>query len=154
MTRLRSAEYQPKAIVSDGNSSLLRAVNLVFPEAQQQRCLLHLQWQCLVWLTQQPKTLAGQSLRRIALDLLKVESMQEAQVWNLSFDTWVECFKMFCRRKPLLLLHSLPLRSLSPTLLEGRINAPIKRLLHRHSGLRLDRQRIAIAWWISFRNNP
>jgi transposase-like protein len=52
LTRLKSAGYQPKAIVSDGNIALLKAAGIVFPEVPQQRCLLHLQRQCLLWLTQ------------------------------------------------------------------------------------------------------
>jgi len=67
LSRLNSVGYQPKAIVSDGHSALLKAVNRVFLGVPQQRCLLHLQRQCLLWLTQQPKTLAGQSLRHLVL---------------------------------------------------------------------------------------
>jgi len=186
LTRLKSAGYQPTAIVSDGKRSLLKAVNRVFPGVPQQRCLLHLQRQCLVWLTQRPKTLAGQSLRYLATQLLQVQSIEEAQDWNLLFDSWFKLFqevlqeKTFAAQPPpgkrswwythkslrkawrllknaqpyLWLCLAQPKVPKTTNLLEGGINAPIKRLLHRHSGLPPDRQILAIAWWIFFRNNP
>jgi hypothetical protein len=99
LTRLKSAGYQPTAIVSDGKRSLLKAVNRVFPGVPQQRCLLHLQRQCLVWLTQRPKTLAGQSLRYLATQLLQVQSIEEAQDWNLLFDSWFKLFQEVLQEK-------------------------------------------------------
>jgi hypothetical protein len=187
LTRLKEAGYQPKAIVSDGHIALLKAIQAVFPHIPQQRCLLHIQRQCLLWLTQHPKTLAAQSLRYIVLQLLKVESTDEAQVWDVLFEVWCELFQdvlvekthatkvdqskprswwythKSLRKAWRLLKNSQPNLWLwlaqpevpkTTNLLEGGLNAPIKRLLHRHSGLRLDRQKLAIAWWVFFRNNP
>jgi len=183
---LKSAGYQPKAIVSDGHKALLKAVNQVFPGVGQQRCLLHLQRQGLLWLTQNPKTLAGQSLRYLVIQLLQVQSFEEAQEWNLLLQSWFELFQEVLQEKTLaarpthgkrnwwythksLRRAGRLLRNAQPNLwlwlvqpdvprttnlLEGGINAPIKRLLHRHSGLRPDHQIRAIAWWIFFRNNP
>lgn len=187
LTRLKSAGYQPQAIVSDGHIALLKAMATVYPQVPQQRCLLHIQRQCLVWLTQHPKTLAAQSLRYIVVQLLKVESTEEAHLWNVLFDTWSELFSAVLiertysavpkenrkrswwythkslRKAWRLLKNSQPHLWLwlaqtdvpkTTNMLEGGINAPIKRLLHRHSGLRLDRQKYAIAWWVFFRNTP
>lgn len=201
LTRLKTTGYQPKAIVSDGHNALLKAIRQVFPGVPQQRCLLHLQRQCLLWLTQHPKTLAGQSLRYIVIQLLQVESNQEAEVWNVLFDSWCELFQDVLQEKTFATYPANPtnstnihqttlaqskqrnwwythrslrkawrlLKNAKPhlwlwlaqtdvpkttNLLEGGINAPIKRLLHRHSGLRTDRQKNTIAWWIFFRNNP
>jgi len=187
LTQIKSAGYQPQAIVSDGHLALLKAIDAVYPQVPQQRCLLHIQRQCLLWLTQHPKTLAAGSLRYIVLQLLKVDSSDDAHVWNVLFDAWSELFTdvlnertysagpkdkpkrswwythKSLRKAWRLLKNSQPHLWLwldqttvpkTTNLLEGGINAPIKRLLHRHSGLRLDRQKLAIAWWVFFRNNP
>lgn len=183
---LQRAGYQPKAIVSDGHNALLKALNQVFPGVPQQRCLLHLHRQCLLWLTQQPKTLAGQSLRYLVNQLLQVQSIEEARQWNLLLDSWYELFTNVLQEKTFasqptpgqrswwythkslrkawrLLKNAQPnlwLWLIQPdipkttNLLEGGTNAPIKRLLHRHSGLHPERQKLAIAWWIFFQNNP
>lgn len=89
---LQRAGYQLKAIVSDGHNASLKAVHQVFPGVPQQCCLLHLHRQCLLWLTQRPKTLAGQSLRYLVNQLLQVQSIEEACEWNLLLDSW---FKLF-----------------------------------------------------------
>jgi hypothetical protein len=183
---LKAAGYQPQAIVSDGSNALLKAARVVFPGVPQQRCLLHLQRQCLLWLTRRPKTLAGQSLRYLAIELLRVQSVEDAQDWNLLLSSWFELFGQVLQEKTLsvqltpgrrnwwythkslrkawrLLNNALPNLWLwlaysevprTTNSLEGGINAPIKRLLHRHSGLSPHRQKLAIAWWIFFRNNP
>ncbi len=193
LSDLNKAGYQPKAIVSDGHLALLKAIQTVYPQVPQQRCLLHIHRQSLLWLTLHPKTLAAQSLRHIVLELLQVQSTDEAVIWNLLFDVWSELFQDVLTEKTQaptpqpkiiqtqsrhrswwythkslrkawrLLKNSQPHLWLwlaqsevpkTTNLIEGGINAPIKRLLHRHSGLRLDRQKLAIAWWVFFRNNP
>ena len=185
LVQIRATGYIPKAIVSDGKAGLLKAVNKVYPEVPQQRCLIHIHRQALNWLTQHPKTLAGQALRQITLELFKVQTIEDAQTWNLLLESWFELFQEVLQEKTVaakstaakqkkwwythkslrktwrLLKNSQPhlwLWLVQPdvprttNLLEGGVNAPIKRLLHRHSGLLPERQKQVIRWWIYFTN--
>jgi hypothetical protein len=123
----------------------------------------------------------------VVIELLRVQSIEEAQTWDLLFDSWRELFQEVLQEKTFAIQPTLGkqrnwwythkslrktwrlLKNAQPNLwlwlvqldvpkttnlLEGGINAPIKRLLHRHSGLSPDRQKLAIAWWIFFPNNP
>ncbi len=186
LDRLKQTGYQPHAIVSDGKAGLLKAVGEVYPEAVQQRCLIHIQRQALIWLTQNPKTLAGETLKRIVKQLLLVSTQDEATAWNQLLQDWYREFADFIAERTYAIdqngnptrkywythkrLRSVwvYLRNAKPSLwfwlqdatiprttnlVEGGINSPLKRLLRRHTGLSLNRQKKAIEWWIFFTNN-
>ncbi len=182
---LKTNQYFPYAIVCDGHPALLKAVRTVFPEAIQQRCLVHVQRQALIWLTQNPKTEAGRELRVLSSQLLQVKASADAKRWNQEMSHWHTRFQQVLMertqnidqatgeirswwythrslRKTWRLLknaqpnlwHWLENSTIPKTsnLLEGGINAPIKRLIQRHTGLAPDRQKSAIEWWIHLRN--
>ena len=62
-----------ESITTDGHKSILKAIKSSVPEAITQRCLVHIQRMCLLWLTRFPKHIAGQELRRIVLLILKIK---------------------------------------------------------------------------------
>ncbi|MDO3423872.1 transposase [Chryseobacterium sp. APV1] len=53
-----------ESITTDGHKSVLKAINKSDGEIITQRCLVHIQRMCLIWLTKFPKHIAGQELRK------------------------------------------------------------------------------------------
>ena len=64
---LKALGVRIESITSDGARDIIRAVRYVFPYASRQRCLVHIERECLSWITQFPKTSAGIALRRLVL---------------------------------------------------------------------------------------
>ncbi len=65
LSNLIKLGVQIESITTDGHKSILKAIKKSLPEALTQRCLVHLQRMCLLWLTRFPKHLAGMELRRL-----------------------------------------------------------------------------------------
>jgi len=53
-----------ESITTDGHKSVLKAINKSDGDIITQRCLVHIQRMCLIWLTKFPKHIAGQELRK------------------------------------------------------------------------------------------
>ncbi len=62
---------QIESITTDGHKSILKAIRKVLPDVVSQRCLVHIQRMCLLWLTQYPKHIAGVELRALVLMIQK-----------------------------------------------------------------------------------
>ena len=92
LRQLKAQGYEPRAMVSDGHPALLKAMKAVYPAIPHQRCLIHIKRQALVWLTRRPKSLAGQTLKYIALELTRVTNQKEAQSWNLLLHQFEKIF--------------------------------------------------------------
>lgn len=88
-----------ESVTSDGHKSILKAVRKAIPEAKIQRCLVHIQRMCLLWLTRYPKHLAGQELRRLVLMLLKIHTHNDKMFWIKAFNQWHECHKTYINEK-------------------------------------------------------
>ena len=54
-----------ESITTDGHKSILKAIKKSLPDVIVQRCLVHIQRMCLLWLTRFPKHNAGMELRRL-----------------------------------------------------------------------------------------
>ncbi len=65
---------QIESVTTDGHKSILKAIKKAVPDAKVQRCLVHIQRMCLIWLTRFPKHIAGQELRNLVLMLLKIKT--------------------------------------------------------------------------------
>lgn len=73
---LKAAGLNIVSITSDGDRSLIMAINEVFPGMTHQRCIVHVQRMALAYLTKFPKTIAGRELKNIILDLHKLIVMR------------------------------------------------------------------------------
>lgn len=62
------------SITCDGHKALLKAIKKVFPEVIIQRCVIHIQRMCLIWLTKHPKYQAEIDLRRIVGQIHKIKT--------------------------------------------------------------------------------
>jgi hypothetical protein len=69
------------------------------PEALAQRCLVHIQRMCLLWLTRFPKHLAGQELRKLVLLILKIKTNNDKLYWMKEFQMWHERHKDYINEK-------------------------------------------------------
>ena len=65
---------QIESITTDGHKSILKAIKKAIPDVKVQRCLVHIQRMCLIWLTRYPKHIAAKELRIIVLMLLKIKT--------------------------------------------------------------------------------
>jgi len=67
-------------ITCDGDKSLVKAIRKVCPKVPVQRCLVHIQRICKIWLSVYPKSDAGFELREIVCKLHFIEIKK--QYWN------------------------------------------------------------------------
>ena len=79
---------QIESITTDGHKSILKAIRKSLPNIVIQRCLVHIQRMCLLWLTRFPKHLAGYELRRLVLLLLKITTENDRVYWTLQLEQW------------------------------------------------------------------
>jgi hypothetical protein len=168
----------PLGTVSDAQKGLLKALQLVFPGIPHQRCLIHIHRQACIWLTQHPKTEAGQALLALVHTLLQVECKQESLVWQEQFKVWLETYRDFLNERTVsetgrwwythrklrgtrsLLKNALPEMFLfleetkiprTSNHVEGGINARLRELLHSHRGLTAAQRGSFACWFLSLK---
>ena len=79
---------QIESITTDGHKSALKAIRKSLPDVTVQRCLVHIQRMCLLWLTRFPKHLAGVELRALVLILLKIKVFNDRLWWIHELSSW------------------------------------------------------------------
>jgi len=90
---------QIESITSDGHKSVLKAIKKSAPDIVVQRCLVHIQRMCLVWLTRYPKHSSGQELRRLVLLLLKIKTENDKLFWIQELEHWYNRHKDYISEK-------------------------------------------------------
>lgn len=90
---------QLESITSDGHRSILKAIKNAVPEIAAQRCLVHIQRMCLLWLTRFPKHIAGQELRALVMLLLKIKTHNDKLFWIQGFEQWYQTHKLYINEK-------------------------------------------------------
>jgi len=90
---------QIESITTDGHKSALKAIKKSLPDITVQRCLVHIQRMCLLWLTRFPKHLAGVELRALVLILLKIESSNDRLHWINQLINWYNRHKDYLAEK-------------------------------------------------------
>jgi hypothetical protein len=99
LENIRNLGIHVKSVTCDGHRSILKAVKKVFPSAQVQRCTVHVKRQCRIWLTQNPKTSIGIDLLHIVNKLTSIKTIESANHWLLSLNSWYEENKLFLEQK-------------------------------------------------------
>jgi hypothetical protein len=79
---------QIESITTDGHKSALKAIRKALPDVTVQRCLVHIQRMCLLWLTRFPKHEAGIELRKSVLMLLKIKTHNDQLYWINQLELW------------------------------------------------------------------
>jgi hypothetical protein len=90
---------QIESITTDGHKSILKAIRKALPDVTTQRCLVHIQRMCLLWLTRFPKHQAGQELRRHILLLMKIKSNNDRIYWTRELELWYKRHKDYLQEK-------------------------------------------------------
>lgn len=88
-----------ESITTDGHKSALKAIRKSLPEVIVQRCLVHIQRMCLLWLTRFPKHQAGVELRALVLMLLKIKSENDRLFWIKELAHWNDQHKAYLQEK-------------------------------------------------------
>ena len=90
---------QIESITTDGHKSALKAIKKSLPDVTVQRCLVHIQRMCLLWLTRFPKHIAGIELRALVIMLLKIKTFNDRLHWTNELDHWYERHKAYLAEK-------------------------------------------------------
>jgi len=88
-----------ESITCDGLRNILKAVKKVSPGTVIQRCLVHIQRECLTWLTRSPQSLAGRELRLIISHLHTVDNHDKWGYWIVDLIRWYNRHKDFINQK-------------------------------------------------------
>lgn len=79
---------QIESVTTDGHKGALKAIRSSLPHALVQRCLVHIQRMCLLWLTRYPRHIAGVELRRLVLDIMKIRTHNDRLWWTAELEAW------------------------------------------------------------------
>jgi hypothetical protein len=90
---------QIESITCDGHKALLKAINKVCKSVTVQRCLVHIQRMCRIWLTMHPKSIPGIELRRIVSRLHLIENIEQRDYWIVDMVKWHERHQDFINEK-------------------------------------------------------
>jgi len=90
---------QLESITTDGHKSILKAIKKSLPDITVQRCLVHIQRMCLLWLTRYPKHVAGQELRSLVLMILKIKTGNDRLYWISQLEQWYQTHKSYINEK-------------------------------------------------------
>lgn len=90
---------QLESITTDGHKSILKAIKKSLPDVTVQRCLVHVQRMCLIWLTKYPKHVAGQELRKLVLVLLQIKTSNDQLAWTRALEEWQKRHKDYLNEK-------------------------------------------------------
>lgn len=90
---------QVASITCDGHKATLKAIRKVMPEVIVQRCLVHIQRMCLLWITRDPQSVAGQELRTLVLQIHQIQTQNDKLFWIQSLQRWEKEHESFLKQK-------------------------------------------------------
>ncbi len=165
----------PRYVVADGHKGLITALLARWPGIQLQRCIIHVIRACTAKLTQHPKLVAGQELRRIVLALATIRARRQRRKWIRRFRCWEQRRQNFLnektvtvdghwrythrsvRRAHIHLVRAIPdlfrfvghpMVPRTSNKLEGGVNGPLKDLLRKHRGLNTNMKIILASFYL------
>lgn len=168
----------PSVVVCDAQRGLLKATHEVWPKARVQRCLIHVVRQSCLWLTQNPKTGAGQELLELVHALTDIRTRRQKRRWIRAFKYWNRKYDRFLKDKTYgghnrwwythrrlrgtrSLLHNAvpdlfrfvtdPSIPRTSNHVEGGLNARLKELFRCHRGLTQAKKLVIASWYLALR---
>lgn len=168
------AGVSPKAITTDGNTSVIRAIKTIWPNITIQRCLAHIQRQGLSWLRRNPKLPASKNLRIILLTVTEIKNESDKNLFITEFEKWEKRYGESVRHLPSdhkvfgdlqrtrsLIIHALPdmFHYLDNTSIPATTNkiegyfSRLKIIYRQHRGLSKNHRQNFFKWYIYFKNN-
>lgn len=180
LAHLKQKGVNPSFVVCDGQRGMLAAIRCIWPVAHIQRCVIHVHRQSKLWLTQFPKTIAGQEFLSLIDQLLSVRTKRQKRRWIRSFRQWLHMHDRFLKERSWnpdgthwwythrrlravrsLLRNSIPdlFRYVSHPVevprttnhVEGGLNSRIKELVRSHRGQYTSRKVVLASWYLSVR---
>lgn len=88
-----------ESVTTDGHKSILKAIKKSIPNVVVQRCLVHIQRMCLLWLTRFPKHSSGVELRQLVLMLMQIKTQNDRIYWTLELGLWYDRHKTYLQQK-------------------------------------------------------
>ncbi len=92
-SNLRQQGLNPWIITTDGFQSVLRAMQMVWPQVRLQRCLYHIQHEGMRWLRSYPKTEAGKKLRELLSRLSWIKNRSEQEAFIKEYGGWLKQYE-------------------------------------------------------------
>ena len=89
----------PDVIVLDGQKGLLAAILCLWPQAQIQRCLVHIERLARIKLTRQPKTRVGKELLTLVRGLFSVRTRRQRRRWLRAYRRWEQQHAVFLKER-------------------------------------------------------
>ena len=99
LENLHALGVKIESITCDGHKAILKAVRRSSNGATLQRCLVHIQRMCRIWLTKRPLSDAGKELRIIISQLHLIQTAFERDCWIVSMVRWYEKYELFINEK-------------------------------------------------------
>lgn len=99
LTNLISLGLQIESITCDGHKSVLKAIRSADKTIVVQRCVVHIQRMCRIWLTSRPQSLAGLELLAVINKIHLIETTHQWGYWVVELINWNEKHKEFIGEK-------------------------------------------------------
>ncbi len=99
LNNLLSLGINIHSITCDGHRAILKAIKNSCKQTIVQRCLVHIQRECRIWLTLRPKSIEGLALLKIVNQLHLISNEQSYQQWIRSLFVWYENHKDYINEK-------------------------------------------------------
>ena len=96
---IRDLGYDVIGITTDGGDNIIRAVDYVFPDIPRQRCVVHVQRECLNSITQRPRSTEAKMFRNLVQDLSICRTVNDKLWWLNMYHRWEEDYKEFVFQK-------------------------------------------------------
>lgn len=179
LENLKKLSIEVYSVTCDGHPSILKAVKKVYPNAIVQRCVVHVKRQSGSWLGQYPKIDISKELLHISRQITRLESINQVNDWLIYFYKWHQQNKSFINEQSMSeqtgrmwythknlhaacshIINAIPhLFSYinDPEIpkttneLEGYFTH-LKEKLTLHRGLRFEKKKNFIRWYIHFKN--
>ena len=99
LENLLALNVKIESITCDGHRAILKAINKVCKDVKLQRCIIHIQRMCRIWLSANPKSEAGIDLRKIVSTVHLIENEVQKQIWLKELIDWYNLYQDFVNEK-------------------------------------------------------
>ena len=96
---IRDLGYDVIGVTTDGGDNIIRAVEYVFPDVPRQRCVVHVQRDCLTSITQRPRSTEAKLFRNLVQDLSICRTVNDKLWWLNMYHNWEDDYKEFVFQK-------------------------------------------------------
>lgn len=99
LENLLALNVKIESITCDGHKAILKAIKKACKDVMLQRCIIHIQRMCRIWLSSKPKSEAGIELRKVISKVHLIETETDKQYWLKDLVDWYENHESFVNQK-------------------------------------------------------